>query len=116
MSDIVKYEILNPTSSNKKPYYDDKKELFIFPTNENYTHYIEAVQNGEDGGRHYFLLLGKEKFNPNARKCVVDQYGKCKIKVRGEVKEYIVSECKSRGNIELLYDESADTYDVYRLR
>ena len=35
MSDIVKYEILNPTSSNKEPYYDDKKELFIFPTNEN---------------------------------------------------------------------------------
>ncbi len=110
---IIKYEVLNPTSSNKKPFLS-KEGLLFFPVKEAYRYYVEcAITNEEHGGREYFILLGKEKFDSNCRLCKTDIYGRCQIKIKGEIKDYVVDEIKHRGNIDIEYLESADNYDVF---
>ncbi len=110
---INNYDIINPVASTKKPYFDTKKELFIFPIKRKYRYYVECALWGNDGGREYYILLGMEKFNPHCRLCKVDQYGKCSIKLRGEIKDFVEQETKSRGNIEFEYMESTEDFDVY---
>ena len=112
---IVKYEILNPTINNKKPFLD-KKGLLFFPIKEAYRYYIEcALTNENNGGREYYLLLSKIKFDDNCRLCKTDQYGRCQIKIKGEIKDYILNEIQYRGNINIEYVESADNYDVFSI-
>ncbi len=110
---IVKYEIINPVSSNRKPFYDFKKNILMFPTNKKYRYYVETALNSEQRGREYFILLGNDKFDVNCRLCNVDQYGRCKVNIRGELKQFIINETKHRGNIEIDYVESYDNYDVF---
>jgi hypothetical protein len=110
---IIKYEVINPVASNKKPYYDARKDLFIFPVTTKYTRYVESAIYGSTGGREYYILLGTCQFSEHCRICHVDGYGKCKIRVRGELKDYIISETKYRGNINVEYVESTDSYDVF---
>jgi hypothetical protein len=110
---IIKYQVLNPVITNKEPYYDAIKELFVFPTQRAYRYYVEAALEGRNGGKEYYLLLGITPFDKNVRKCQTDMYGRCKIRVRGEIKEFIISETSFRGNITLTYMESTDDYDVY---
>lgn len=113
---IFKYEVINPVVSNKKPFYDFKRKLFLFPVDVSYKYYVEcAVNDVTTGGREYFILLGNEKFDENCRKCKVDDYGRCQINVRGEIKDYIINEVKVRGNIEVEYSNNEDNYDVYHI-
>lgn len=114
---ITKYNVVNPISNKKKPYYDFAKDYFIFPANTNYRYFVEAsLFNKEKGYDEYYLLLSKEKFDENCRKCEVNQYGKCKMKLVGEIKEFVKKECLERGNVNLEYIESIDLYDVYSIR
>lgn len=112
---IFKYEVLNPVIDNKSPFFDNKRGLFCFPLKGcNYKYYIEcAVTNQENGGREYYILLSKKRFDNNCRKCHIDIYGRCQIKVKGELKDYIINETSWRGNIEVNYVESSDDYDVF---
>lgn len=113
---IFKYEVINPVTNNKKPFYDFKRKLFLFPVDVNYKYYVEcAVNNTETGGREYFILLSDISFDDNCRKCRVDDYGRCQINVRGEIKEYIIDEVKNRGNIEVNYINRELNYDVYQV-
>lgn len=110
---IYKYEVLNPVINNKKPFLD-KRGFFCIPLGKRYRYYVEcAVNNIDTGGREYYILLSDKQFDSNCRLCIVDNYGRVKIKVRGEMKEYIVSETNWRGNIEVNYIESTDDYDVF---
>lgn len=112
---IVKYEVLNPTINNKKPFLN-KEGLLFFPVKEAYRYYVEcAITNEYHGGREYFILLGKEKFDDNCRLCKTDYYGRCQIKLRGEIKNYIMEETKHRGNIYVEYVESTHNYDVFNV-
>lgn len=112
---IFKYEVLNPVVNTKSPFFDNKRGLFCFPLKGiTYKYYVEcAVNNQHTGGREYYILLSNKKFDSNCRLCHIDNYGRCQIKVRGEMKEYIVSETNWRGNIEVQYVESSDDYDVF---
>ena len=42
---ITKYNVVNPISNKKKPYYDFAKDYFIFPANTNYRYFVEASLN-----------------------------------------------------------------------
>lgn len=111
---VVKYNIINPLSNKKLPYYDFKTDNFIFPLKGNYKWFVEAANfNKEKGYNEYYILLGKDKFDDNCRRCEVTQYGKCKVKLLGEIREYVISECINRGNITVYYIETCDNYDVF---
>ena len=114
---IFKYEVLNPVINTKSLFFDNKSGLFCFPLKGiKYKYYVEcAVTNQHTGGREYYILLSNKKFDSNCRLCHIDNYGRCQIKVRGEMKEYIISETSWRGNIEVEYIESSDDYDVFAI-
>jgi hypothetical protein len=108
-----RYEVINPVSSNKKPFYDFKRGLFVFPCKEKYRYYVETIITTDGFGCQYYILLSSKLFNEHCRLCKVDDYNRCKINVRGDIKDYIISETKKRGNINIEYIESYDDYDVY---
>lgn len=113
---ITKYNVLNPSINRKQPYYDVNKELFLFPVKSKYRYFVEASRfNREKNINEYYLLLGSVKFDDNCRLCEVNEYGKCKVKLKGEIKEYVMNECSERGNIECNYIETEDDYDVFRV-
>lgn len=113
MEDIIKYDILNPIPDKSKPFV--KKGILYIPIEENYKYFIEAAQDNTYGGRDYFLLLSTIKFNPNCRTCSRDGYGKLRLRLKGEVKDYIYDKCEREGNCDFEYVESADTYDVFSI-
>ena len=45
----------------------------------------------------------------------MDGYGRCKIKLRGDIKDYVEYLCKTTGNVELEYIESSEEYDVFSI-
>lgn len=113
---IFKYEVINPVTNNKKPFYDYKRKLFLFPVDIDYKFYVECARTNETtGGREYFILLNNIRFDENCRKCRVDDYGRCQINVRGEIKDYILREMEYRGNIEVNYISNDGDYDVYQI-
>lgn len=114
---IYNYEILNPVISPKRPFYDIKRKLLFFPANgSNYRYYIEVARNNKDTfAREYYVLLSNRKFDDNCRICRVDNYGRCQINLRGEIKDYVIQETKRRGNIEIEYVESERDYGVFAI-
>ena len=107
---IYNYEILNPVISPKRPFYDTKRKLLFFPANgSSYRYYIDTF------AREYYVLLSYRKFDDNCRICRVDNYGRCQINLRGEIKDYVIQETKRRGNIEIEYVESERDYDVFAI-
>lgn len=113
MPDIIKYNILNPVTDKKKPFIRDG--VLYFPIKERYNYFVECYTDNIVGGSNYYILLGKEKFNPNCRKCQMDGYGRCKIKLKGDIKDYVEYLCKTTGNVELEYIESSEEYDVFSI-
>lgn len=110
----LKYNIVNPVVDQYKPYYNKIKNLFYFPVNRDYKYYIEATQIDENTHQiKYYLLLSINSFNDNCRRCEVTSTGKCKVQVYGRFKDYIVRECKERGNIICDLVESTDDYDIF---
>ena len=113
---IYNYEIINPVVNTKRPFFNNKNGLFIFPISIKYKYYIEcAITNENTGNREYYLLLSKTKFDNNCRLCNIDNYGRCQIKVRGEIKDFIIRETKFNGNMSVEYIESTDDYDIYSI-
>ena len=111
---IIKYEVINPVKDSKRPFFDNKSGLFYIPVKAPYRYYVEVANtNMHTGGREYYILLSTTKFDEHCRLCSVDGYGRCRIKLRGEIKEYVVEETKYRGNINVIYLESENNYDVY---
>ena len=113
MSDIVKYAILDPIPDKSKPFFDNKTDLFYIPTKTDYNWYVASYIDNQYGGVDYFLLLGKTKFNSHCRRCNTDQYGRTKLKLKGELYDYVRDTCEVYGNIEIEYVESAEDYDVF---
>lgn len=113
MNDIIKYDILNPIADKGRPYV--KKDYLYLPINEKYRYFIEAAQDNIYGGRDYFLLLGKVKFSPHCRICQPDGYGRIRLKLKGEIKDYVYDQCEQYGNCDFTYVESTDTYDVFSI-
>lgn len=113
---IVKYKILNPITNHKKPYYDYKRKQFIFPVKTKYKYFLEAAQfDPVINDNNYFILLGETKFDDNCRTCETDMYGKCKVRVIGALKDYILDQLEDRGNLKVEYVESGEGYDVFSI-
>lgn len=113
---IVNFDILNPVISNKRPFYNKKKGLFYMPLQKKYTYYVEcSLYDPKKDDIDYYILLGNNKFDDNCRKCITDMYGRCRINVRGKLKDYIIEESDVRGNIDVEYIESKSEYDIFRI-
>lgn len=112
---IFKYKILNPVKDPKLPFYDNKKGIFYIPLNKKYRYFIEASTYDEDKGYSYFLLLSAIKFNLNCRLCNTDNYGRVKVNIGGEFKDFVVKESEERGNVNIDYVETVDCYDVFNV-
>lgn len=113
---ICKYEIIAPVTNRKSPYLNSK-DFFIVPNiGKLYRYYIEVKRyNPNTFYYEYFILLGTEKFDTQCRKCRVDDYGRLKAKLHGEVLNFVSSEIRTRGNVQFVYDETDDIYDVWRI-
>lgn len=117
MAIILKYNLINPAIDKKKPYYDEKTKTLKFQVKSNYRYFIQATQiNQTTHIKEYFLLLGTEKFDDACKKCQTNQYGKCSVPLSDEFKEFVIEECKERGNIIVEYTESDEGYDAYNVR
>lgn len=113
---IPDFNILNPKTDNKMPFFNAKKGIFYFPVNNTfYKYYIEASRITEDGITEYYILVGANQFDSNCRKCHVDDYKRCQIRPKGEIKDYIVQECNERGNLNVSFYEQGNGYDIYKL-
>lgn len=113
---IHKYQVINHITDAKKPFFDEKKGIFYVPVKHKYRYFVEAVvANTIEGGYDYYLLLGNTKFDVNCRLCNTDGYGRCRIKVKGQMKEFILDEIHNRSNLDIEYIESTDNYDVFKL-
>ena len=113
---IAKYDILNPITDKRSPFYNQKKGLFYFHTKSNYKYYLECSKLNEyTKDIEFYILLSNKKFDINCKLCHVDNYGRCQIRPAGKLKEYIIQESKERGNFIMDYLESEEYYDVYKL-
>lgn len=115
LTNIYSYNIINPVVNKKRAWFDIKKGLIFMPTNINYRYFVECALNVDKLGRQYYILLSNHKFNENCRLCQVDGYGRVKIPVRGELKDYLNSNynCNCNFNINMKLIDSYDIYDVY---
>lgn len=113
---ITKYDIINPITDKKSPFYNQKRGLFYFHTKSKYKYYLECSKiNEKTKDIEFYVLLSETRFNPNCKQCHVDNYGRCQIRPSGKLKEYIISELKERGNFIMEYCETEENYDVYNL-
>lgn len=113
---VTKYNIINPKTDKTLPYYTKDKYLIIPVPNKVYNYFLECTTyNIEEDRNEYFLLLGKEEFDENCRKCQTDGYGRVKIKPKGEFQEYIEKWSRDTRNIVIAYVESEGQYDVYKI-
>lgn len=109
----LRFNIVKPKIDIRKPHYEVARNRFFFPVHKNYKYYLEATSTDENGITTYYILVGKEEFNPNCRRCEVNGIGNCRVQLHNDVKEYITKECAERGNIiATLIDENSD-YDTY---
>ncbi len=87
---------------------------FIVPNiGKRYKYFIEVKQYNPNVFQYeYFLLLSTDKFDNNCRTCRIDDYGRLKVKVKGEFAD-VLNDIK--GNIDFNYKESTDTFDVWQV-
>ena len=111
---IYGYNIINKVPNRKAPYYNASNGLFVFPVDTKYLYYIEASQLNEDV-LSFYILLSTTKFDENALRTHRDEYGKMKIKVSGQLKEYIMNEAKYKANFNVTLVEKGYQYDVYKI-
>ena len=112
---IHKYRIVNPVKDTKLPFFDERKGIFYVPLKSNYRYYVACITPNTDGDVDYHILLGKTKFNPNVRLCHTDDYGRVQIKIKGEIRDYIIKESIERGNVQVTYIETTLDYDVFEI-
>lgn len=114
MPDILSFDIINPLTNNKLPFYNNTKGLLYIPgLSPKYRYYIECARSVPNVGRRYYLLLNSAKFNRDCRICHTDGYGRLVIPVRGELKEYLNDCCTRTRNIEVNIVEATEVYDIY---
>lgn len=111
---IYKYEILNCKIDKKRPFFDKNGLLYIPHIGKHYKYYIAATRyNTTIAEKEYFLLLSNTKFDFNCRNCNVDDWGRLKINLKGEIKDYLIDKYSNYSNVNVEYIESEDDYDVY---
>lgn len=112
---IHKYNVLNPVTNPKLPFFDERKGIFYVPLKTIYRYYVEATVPSTEGYNHYYLLLGKTKYDTNCRLCHTDAYGRVQVKIKGEIRDFVIKESLERGNVQVTYIESTLDYDVYEI-
>ena len=113
---ILNYEILNPKMDRKRPFLD-KNGLFYFYTEYNKVkYYLECARINENTKqKEYYILIGENKFDKNCRICQVDNYSRCKLRPKGEIKDYIINEINERGNVDVTEIDANGLFITYLL-
>ena len=112
MAKIDRFHIINPAINKKSSYYNTKTQELIVYIKGVYKYYLEVMGHDHHGMVQYYLLFSNDKFDENARLCNKDMYGKYRLKIAGEFKDYIIDK-STDGNIDIKYEDSDDNYDVY---
>lgn len=114
--EIVKYEIIDKVIDKKRPFFDKERGLFIFRVNPKYRYYLQCKQyNPQQCEYDYFLLMGLTMFNENCKQCRRDDFGRYKIRLTKELKDYIIEASADNANFDLIYVESTELYDVWQI-
>ena len=113
--EIYRYEIIGKHTNKNRPFFDKKKGLFIFKLKGNYNWWCQAkLFNNETGCYDYYLLFSKEKFCDTAFKCHKDDFGKYRLSVSDEFKDWLTEYYDiDSGNFNIEYVETINNYDVY---
>lgn len=112
--DIINFDIVSPIVNKHKPFYFNNRQSLVCRFQQRYDYYVECSRFDPDKQcYHYYLLLYKDKLNDNCRKINNDNYGRSIIMLHNDMNNYVKSECKIRGNINVEYLESTEEYDVY---
>lgn len=113
--EIFKYEIIGKRTNKRRPFFDKEKGLFVCKIRASYKWWCQArVYSREEGCYNYYLLFSKEKFCDHAFKCHRDDFGRYRLKVSDEFKEWLIMYYDvDNGNFDVNYLETVDNYDVY---
>lgn len=113
---ICKYEVIAPVTNRKIPYLDNRGFFIIPNIGKEYKYYVEVKRyNPNKFCYQYFLLLNTYKFDPQCKKCRVDDYGRLKLKLHDELLEFATSIMRICGNVKTDYIESESDYDVWEM-
>ena len=113
--EIFKYEIIGKNTNKRRPFFDKKRGLFVCRIPGNYNWWCQArVYNEESLCYNYYLLFSIEKFCDNAKTCSRDDYGRYRLRVTDEFKEWLEKYYDvDNVNFDVNYLETIDNYDVY---
>lgn len=114
---IYKYEIVNKVTDKKRPFFDKKRGLFVCRIPASYHWYCEGrLLDEKTGVFNYYLLFSDEKFSSHCRKCRKDDFGRYRLKVSKELKEWFTEYYDiDNGNFDIDYVETINNYDVYEI-
>lgn len=112
---IITYEVINPITDTKRPFLNKSGLLLFYAIGAKYRYFVECARTETNGSREYYILISDKKFDNNCRLCNVDNYGRCKLKLHGELKDYVTNEIHTRGNVDVEYQESTSEYDIYKI-
>lgn len=112
---IAKFEVLNPIPDKTKAHYNKRGELVIPNIATcNYRWYMEVARNNlVRGDREYFILFGITKFDNNCVKLLRDYTQHFVVTLEGEFGDFVRKELAARGNVNVTYLYSEDTFDVW---
>lgn len=100
---------------NKYPRYDAVTGVFYVKLDKVYSYYVAATRLNEKGVKEYFLIFGNTKFDDNCIKCGIDSYGRYKLKLNDDFKNFLKTMQDIEVNVNITYIESSDNYDVFLL-
>lgn len=114
--EIVKYDIIDKVIDKTKPFFDKEKGFFVFRIQPTYRYYLQARQyNSNTCQYEYFLIMGLTNFNSNCRRFRRDDFGRYKVRLTKELKDYVLNNIEDNLNFELNYIESLDSCDVWQI-
>lgn len=119
--EIFKYEVIDYRLTNHKDsYYDSENDLLVFRVVGKYKFVLQTRRLNSNNEYDYFIILSENKINNNCRSCKRDDYGRFRIKLYGDTKDYLNSICEDNKcktiNVKIEFVESLDKLvDVYEL-
>ena len=110
------YEIPNKLVDKTKTWYSVKDNI-LYVKGIQAKYYLEVIRKTQSDTK-YCILFSNEPVSNNCRRCVFDNYGRLKLKLKSHNK-YLNEHIDTNSNIDLnFYDESVEgniPYIVYKV-
>lgn len=115
MSWINEYKAVNPVFNKEKPFLGNHNQLIIPMKGFFHKFYMIAARDDHLNER-FFILFGYDKFDDNAREIKKDDYGRLKVNLNGNFKNFVKEQLSKRKNLDLCYTESKCGIDIYEFK